>query len=226
MSEQPNRRNVAGFVLIIIGLAFLVRNLDFVWLPSYLFTWKTLLITIGVVALALGKRDGFIPLIIGIVFFLAQDIFNIYIRIRDWWPLILILLGVFILLRHQRRGRERNDLGSPYIDEVAIFSGMEKKVTSENFKGGKTTAICGGADIDLRDAILSSGNNVIDMFAMFGGTTFTIPSDWTVNLSQLTVLFGGFSDERVNRPQQDANPDKVLYIKGFILFGGGELKNA
>ena len=226
MSEQKNRRNVAGFVLIIIGLAFLVRNLDFVWLPSYLFTWKTLLITIGVVALALGKRDGLVPLLIGSIFFVVQDMFDIYLRIRDWWPLALVLLGVFILLRHNKRGRDRTDLSSPFIDEVAIFSGMEKKVTSENFKGGKTTAICGGADIDLRDADLAPGNNEIDMFAMFGGTSFTIPHDWTVNLSQLTVIFGGFSDERVNKPSTQTNPEKVLNIKGFILFGGGELKSA
>ena len=225
MSEQPNRRNVAGFVLIIIGLAFLVRNLDFVWIPHYLFSWKTLLITIGVVALSLGKRDGLIPLMIGSIFFLVQDVFHIYVSLREWWPLFLVILGVFILVRHQRRDRGRSDISSSYIDEVAIFSGIEKKVISEDFKGGKTTAICGGADIDLRNATLSPGDNVIDLFAMFGGTEFTVPEDWTVNLSQLTVIFGGFSDGRANRSLQETDPNKVLNIKGFILFGGGELKN-
>jgi len=225
MSDQStNKRNVAGFVLIIIGVAFLIRNLDFIWIPHYLFSWKTLLITIGIVALALGKRDGFIPLIIGTVFLLVQDVFHLYISIREWWPLILVGLGLFILFRHQRKGRSRNDLDAPLIDEVAIFSGLEKKVTAQNFKGGKTTAICGGADIDLRNASLSSETNVIDIFAMFGGTSFTVPHDWTVNLSQLTVLFGGLSDERVNN-RLDTDPNKVLYIKGLILFGGGELKN-
>ncbi len=222
--QTTNRRNTAGIVLIIIGLAFLVRSLHFLNLPYYFFTWKTLLITIGVVALALGKKDGLIPLIIGATFFVLQDILHFYFSFKELWPVALILVGVFILLRHRNSDKFSNEIDSPRIDEVAIFSGLEKKVTAKDFTGGKTTAMFGGADIDLTQAVLSSGTNVIDIFAMFGGTTFKVPADWTINISQLTVVFGGFSDQRVTSIAK-ADPNKVLHIKGVILFGGGELKN-
>ncbi len=222
-SSKSNRRNTAGIVLVILGLVFLAENLDLLHLPFNLISWKTILITIGVVLLALGERNGLVPLIIGGSFLVIDDIMYWNFNFRQLWPLFLVIIGVALLLR-QRRAATGNILSTPQFDEVAIFSGIEKKVTSESFQGGKATAICGGADIDLRQANLSSETNVIDIFAMFGGTSFKVPSDWTINISQLTVLFGGFSDERVVDLTK-ADPKKVLNIRGLILFGGGEIKN-
>jgi hypothetical protein len=43
----------------------------------------------------------------------------------------------------------------------------------------------------------------------------------------LAALFGGFSDERYKRnPQLLKDPEKVLVIKGVVLFGGDEIKIA
>ena len=58
---------------------------------------------------------------------------------------------------------------------------------------------------------------------MFGGTTLIIPRDWNVKID-IVALFGGVGDKRdiVNNPDMD---DRVLYIKGFVMFGGGEIKS-
>ena len=60
---------------------------------------------------------------------------------------------------------------------------------------------------------------------MFGGGTFYVPADWSVN-TDVTAVFGGFSDKRRTSLETATDPEKVLYIKGFVLFGGGEIKNA
>lgn len=222
-SSKTNRRNTAGIVLVILGLAFLADNFNLLHLPFNLISWKTILILIGIVALSLGEKNGFVPLIIGAVFLIIDDFANWRIDFSDLWPVFLIVVGILILLR-QRRLSSSNILSTPQIDEVAIFGGIDKKVASEEFKGGKATAICGGAEIDLCQARLSNNQNVIDIFALFGGTTFKVPPDWTINISGLTVLFGGFADSRVVDPAK-ADPAKVLNIQGLILFGGGEIKN-
>jgi predicted membrane protein len=80
-----------------------------------------------------------------------------------------------------------------------------------------------GLDIDLRSASLSDGTNVIDLLTIFGGVEFRMPQDWTINVSELTVVFGSFEDKRSGSLQTD--PNKVLHVKGLILFGGGEIKN-
>ncbi len=64
----------------------------------------------------------------------------------------------------------------------------------------------------------------MDILAIFGGTTLIVPKDWKVTLDLVSVL-GGFSDKRRRDPNIEYEEDKHLIIKGFILFGGGELKS-
>lgn len=223
--NEIKQRNWAGIVFVILGLVFLMRNINLLPLPPVFFSWKALLIVIGIVGIALGRKEGFIPIIIGALFIFIYDILGLYhFSFRDLWPLIFILVGIAILMRHRRSstsssGDERD------IDEMALFSGVEKKVTSDKFEGGKVTALFGGIEIDLRQSQLSDAKNSIDLFTMFGGSEFRVPTDWTINVSQLTVVFGAFEDKRLI-DKSNTDPNKVLNIKGLILFGGGEIKNA
>ena len=104
-----------------------------------------------------------------------------------------------------------------------MFGGGDVKITSNNFKGGKVTAIFGGSNYYFDGAQLSAENNVVDLFYMFGGGTFHVPADWTIK-SDVTAVFGGFSDKRRTTLETTTDPNKVLYIKGFVMFGGGEIK--
>ena len=58
---------------------------------------------------------------------------------------------------------------------------------------------------------------------MFGGTDFIVPADWTVKL-ETSSIFGGFSDKRKPVVNVVNDPDKILTVKGLVLFGGGEVK--
>jgi len=40
----------------------------------------------------------------------------------------------------------------------------------------------------------------------------------------LVPIFGGFSDKRIKDPNRVYEEDKLLLIKGLVLFGGGEIK--
>ena len=51
-----------------------------------------------------------------------------------------------------------------------------------------------------------------------------MPKNWKV-IVNLTPIFGGFDDKRRVDPNQVYEENKVLVIKGIVLFGGGELKN-
>lgn len=223
-NNEIKQRNWAGIVFVILGLVFLLRNIELLPLPSVFFSWKALLIVIGIVGISLGRKEGFVPLMIGALFIFIYDILGLYyFGFRDLWPLIFIVVGIALLLRH-RRTRANSDPGNPGIDELALFSGVEKKVTSNQFKGGNVTAMFGGIDIDLSQTNLSDESNNIDLFTMFGGCEFKVPQDWTINVSQLTVVFGAFEDKRlIDKSKTD--PNKVLFIRGLILFGGGEIKN-
>jgi hypothetical protein len=165
-----------------------------------------------------------------------------------FWYLVLIVVGLSLILRkrgsfnfdpHKRhpRGRRfhRGDddpgpnfgsgeaIDNDFIDEVAIFGGGEKIVTSDNFKGGKLTTIFGGSDIILNHCQLAPGVNEIEVFAMFGGWTLRVPPNWHVK-SEVVAVFGGISDKRYLGGDIVRDNTRQLIIKGFVMFGGGEIK--
>lgn len=241
MEENKNnidKRMLAGGLLILFGGLLFLETFNLVNLPigHYIFSWKTLIIAIGVVMLSNPdkKVTGYILIGIG-VFFWLPSLFDYNIRLSQvFWPLILIGFGAIILTRRRAPGHKRSqhfnigggdvgDMDMDYLDDLSILGGGNKRVQSQNFKGGKITSIFGGSEFDLKNAKISGEGCVIDVFTMFGGSKLVVPEDWQVK-SDVFSMFGGFGDKRNLKPI-DANPDKTLVLKGFVMFGGIEIKN-
>lgn len=233
-SDKSDGRLIFGLILVGLGALWLLDNLDIIpyVIPYYLISWKTFLIGLGVYFIIGRKKPepGIIMIAIGGVF-LLQDLH--FFRVRDiwhiFWPVAIIAVGLSLIIR-RRHGtiaeevdREKKKSNIDYIDDTAIFGGRERMVNSQNFLGGKLTTIFGGSEINMRDAELSDGVNVLDVFVIFGGTEIMVPPDWTVEVDVFSI-FGAFSDNRKSAVKVVPNKDKVLRIKGFVLFGGGELR--
>jgi len=104
-----------------------------------------------------------------------------------------------------------------------VFGGVHRKVTTDDFRGGQTTATFGGVEIDLRRARMRGDSAVIDVTAMFGGVEFKVPPTWLV-IGQVMAVFGGFGNKALE-PDPEQPGIKRLYIKGTAMFGGVEVKN-
>ncbi len=231
MSHTQNKRLGLGLVLITIGLIFLLDNLNLIpgRVAHYIFSWEGILIIIGsfILISKSNKTPGIILVAIGL-FFLLPDLFYIPgFRMHIWWPLILVILGLMFILRqqgHRGFGTRVPSGDIDYLDDVSILGGGEVIITSDNFKGGKVTAIFGGSSFNFKKATLAEGINVIDLIAMFGGSTFIIPENWNVRV-EVTSVFGGFSDKRRFASDTVIDTTGTLVIKGIVLFGGGEVKS-
>lgn len=224
-------RIIIGIFLFALGILFLLSNLDMLdpSIPRFLFSWEVILIIIGVFIL-IKSNDvaGYILITIGSIFLISHHYnFNAW----DFWPVILIIVGFYVLMNRNKtmcvKGSHSNKkrVSDDFIDEVAVFGGGKRIITSKNFQGGKVTAIFGGSEIDLYEAKLAPGENVIDITAMFGGASFFVPKDWKVIIN-VTPIFGGFADERRRDPNTVYNEENTLVLKGLVLFGGGEIKSA
>ena len=219
-----------GLIFVIVGAVWLLDNLRIIpyWIPDEIFSFWSILILIGVYFIFGRKKiePGIILVAIG-SFFILRDIYWWSFRdiVHLFWPAIAIIIGLSLIFRRFKSNdddfEKKNSID--YIDDVAVFGGRDMLVDSQNFKGGKVTAIFGGSTIDLTGANVAPGNNVIDVFALFGGTSIIVPPDWTVHIDTVAIL-GGFSDKRVSALKVVPNPEKVLVIKGFVMFGGGDLK--
>ncbi len=223
-----------GLLLIIIGGFLFLSHLGIVEpeLPRYIYSWKMLLVVFGVVLLLSRKNKitGLILILIGGVF-LSRDIFDLELRevLKLVLPSLLIVLGLLIIFKRSFSGRayERKSIdvdSVDHINETNIFGGTNKIIKASSFKGGQVTSIFGGCEIDLTECNLSEENSIIEVLTVFGGSTFIVPDDWTVKID-VAAVFGGSSDERVVKDKNfSADPEKVLILKGTVVFGGLEIK--
>lgn len=239
MNEEFNKRSGGfearigfGILLVAVGSLFLLRNFNIIpyEIERYIFNWKMLLIGIGVISLITNehKVPGVIMIAIG-SFFLLPEVFDLHFRFRQlFWPVIIVVIGFLIIFRRgtpaQRHSFNKEGINTDdLIDEVNIFGGGEKRITSKNFKGGKITNIFGGSNLDFTEAKLAEGSHVIDIVAIFGGSKFIVPADWTVK-SDVVAIFGGFSDKRKNLVRTNGD-EKTIVFKGVVIFGGGEIQS-
>src|ERR1051325_9679209 len=71
------------------------------------------------------------------------------------------------------------DSKEDYINTTSVFGGAKKNMLTKNFKGGEIVNIFGGTELNLSQADVN-GEAVVEMTTIFGGTTFIVPSNWTV----------------------------------------------
>jgi len=235
--KTVDKRSIIAILLIVAGGLLFLQTFDIVdySISRIILNWKTLIIAIGIIIVASSEKKvlGYILMGLGILFWIPSFTgYDIQLH-QVFWPLVLITIGLVILNRreiHDRARRHHGDLPnegegslSDYVDDVSIFGGGVKRYTSQNLKGGNLTSIFGGSEIDLISANMSEKGAVIDVFTMFGGTKLMVPGSWQVK-SEAFSLFGGLSDKRHIKPTEQVT-DKVLVVKGVIIFGGVEIKN-
>lgn len=250
-SGSGNGRIWTGLFLLIIGGVALLKAMMFP-IPEWLFSWQVLLIIIGLFS---GLRSRFennvwiVLILIGTVF-LLDDFFPGIILRTYLWPLAIIALGVFFIIkpRHRHFNREEQDNSNTpdqgnsnmggsentfagknqswsekdFIDSTSFFGGTKKNIVSKNFRGGDITNIFGGCEIDLTQADIS-GTVKLDLTQIFGGTKLVVPSNWLVKV-EMDAFFGGVDDKRRMQNVQ-GNADKTLILHGTSIFGGIEIQS-
>jgi predicted membrane protein len=168
------------------------------------------------------------------------------------WPLLLVFIGARIMMRSQgRRSGASQDLpgaGPPsgttptgqgpsgfnsasasantsepvHGSLFALLSSSKRRWGKSTFRGADATAFMGGCELDLRDALMSSGElAVVDVFVLMGGVNIFVPPNWTVS-QEVVPLLGGVHDKTRSIP---SNPAQHLLVRGTVVMGGVEISN-
>ncbi len=197
-----------GLIVLIVGFLLLLRQLDFVIFPHWIFSWPMILIVIG---LLVGAKEGFkgvgwLVLVLVGTFFLLDRITHFHWELyRFGLPLGIIILGLFLLFRavmkpsygshgHQRRDPRR--------------WGYDTKGTSPE------------SETDEKKSDMNSfGEDFIDVTNLFGGTKKRI---LTKNFygGDITNFFGGTD---LDFTQADIQKDGVATLDVTQIFGGVKL---
>jgi predicted membrane protein len=103
--------------------------------------------------------------------------------------------------------------------ELAFWSGIERRITSQDFRRADVTAIMGGIELDLRGAAMAGSEATIEVFAVMGGIEITLPPDWEV-VNRITPILGGVEDQSTGA----ASSQHRLILEGMVIMGGVEVK--
>jgi predicted membrane protein len=230
IQKHADKRLIVGIIIILAGAALLASNFtDYTYeIRRYILRWEMLLIGIGLIAILTNesKGFGFVVLAVGAAFYLKSLTnwdFNFW---QLFWPSILIVVGLAIMFHRKshKRFHSFSQSSADVLDEATVFGGSEKMIHTDNFQGGKITSIFGGQKLIFTKAKLASGQNILELFALFGGFELVIPEEWDVKV-KITPIFGGFVDKRISSPQSSEEGNKELIIVGTVIFGGGEIKS-
>ena len=216
-----------GLVLITIGIILGLNVLGITDINIFFKGWWTLFIIIpsfiGIFRKT-GKWGSFIALLIGIFLLLAaQGFVSFEMIFRLMIPFILVAVGLGVMFNgmiHSAISKKIKSVDKNGLETyAATFSEQKVDKTNEEFKGANLDAVFGSVKLDIEKAIIN-GDQVINASSIFGGVTILMPSNVNVKVKS-TPIFGGV-DSKVPNNRGENLP--TIYVSGFALFGGVEIK--
>src|SRR4030095_11667843 len=124
-----------------------------------------------------------------------------------WKPLLVlgaVVLVIAVLSNHSpslAEEEERPSGSDSSFNDLAVMGGVKRTNLSRDFRGGAATAVMGGVELDLRDAVMERKEAVLDVSSVMGGVKVRVPASWTV-VSRVNSIMGGFKDN-TQRPASD-----------------------
>ena len=230
-----------GIILILLGVGFLLDQTNVIEFSQIISTyWPSIIILIGISGMferKSSKVGNYIVILLGVLLqlnklgYLDYNVFNLF------WPIVLILIGLNVIFSKGVRSHnsnvnietvmeknEENWSGNitleNTIDSFVLFSGLETNNQSQEFKGGKASAVFGAIELDLREAQLQNNEGYMEVTAIFGGIEIFVPQGWKVEMSGVPI-FGAWSNK--TRLTSDENAP-ILKIKCIAVFGGIDVK--
>ena len=216
-----------GLVLVAAGVIFALNAMDITNIELFFDGWWTLFI---IVPCAVGlftereKTGNIIGIAIGVCLLLAcQNVFSFSVMWKLLVPAFIVIIGLKLLFKGLF-GNKANEISKKMKSEgkeprkgFAAFSGCEINYNGEVFEGAELTAIFGGVECDLRNAVIEK-DCVIQATAVFGGIDVFVPNNINVKVNSIGI-FGGAS----NKTKAVENAP-TLYINATSMFGGMDIK--
>ena len=216
-----------GTVLIAAGVIWALNEFNVTNIDVFFDGWWTLFIIVpcGIGLFTEREKTGnIIGIAVGVFLLLCcQDILSFSMLWKLLVPAIIVIVGLKMVFTGIF-GNKANEIvkklkleGKALKSGCAVFSGCDIKYDNEVFEGAELTAVFGGVDCDLKNAIIEK-DCAIQISAIFGGIDILVPDNVNVKVSS-NCIFGGISNKTA--VHKDA---PTIYVNGTCMFGGVEIK--
>ncbi len=218
--QPQNPRNgkaLAGIILLAVGAMLLIKQLDFFFVPGWLFSWPMWLIAWGLFVGAKSnfhKPSSFILLALGVIFLINE---NVDRADRIVWPLAIIAFGLWMILRRHHHFDKENwkkDFkgnwgkwdGNTYVPPTPGEPTVDYTATGDYTNAGVPP---GGPS-----PYPPTGDDYLDTVSVFGSVKKTVLSK-NFRGGEIVNVFGG---AELDFTQADINGKVIIDITQ--IFGG------
>jgi predicted membrane protein len=175
-----------------------------------------------------GLIVGIILILIGISALTGIPFFGFLFAV------VLIAIGIRMIARrsvhsgwrwddyghdHDHNHTRKTASGERSIDEVAIFSPLNKSYATEHFKGGKIVMVFSGGEVNLTQIKTDETEIDLEISSIFSGIEIVVPRDWKV-VSTANVFLGNVDTSAA----QAGDGNITLIIHGEAVFGEIEVR--
>lgn len=220
-----------GIVLVLLGIIWGLNATGVTNIDIFFDGWWTLFIIVpSAISLVNPKNNGkvssVICLVIGIFLLLGSlDVFDFDILWEILLPVIVVIIGLSLIFGNKAKTTLKEKIDNTDFSNVevitATFGEQNINKSGEKFEKANLDAVFGSIKLDLRDADLKN-ETFIKASAIFAGITILVPKDVEVKIKS-TPIFGGVTSECLDE-KTNKNTKKTIYVDGFALFGGIEIK--
>ncbi|MBR2381490.1 MAG: hypothetical protein IKA84_03230 [Clostridia bacterium] len=222
------KRTIWGIVLVIAAVILALNSFGLINFDLFFDGWWTLFIIIpSFVGLIQdrNKSGSVFGLCIGILLLLsAQEIISWDMIWKIAFPLVIAIVGLKMIFSSFKKDKtdriikEIKKEGKNLQQGTAVFCGTEMDFDNVVFEGADLTAVFGGIDCDLRNAIIDR-DCVIKVCCAFGGIDILVPDNVKI-VTNTTSVFGGVEVIKNN----NSSATHTIYIEGLCTFGGVDIK--
>lgn len=214
-----------GLALVAIGIIWGINILGIADINIFFKGWWTLFIIVpslvGLVSKGSDKGGDLFMLFVGVGLLLAsQGVFSFELFWKLLIPALIVVIGLSIIFRSIFKKTRKNIPFSPRAEggkmQFVLFAGADLAYTGQTFEGAKYTALFGGIDVHLEDAVIEH-DVTINAAAIFGGIDIYLPQNVNVQVSSASV-FGGVENEKKGQINIEGAP--TVYINASGIFGG------
>lgn len=216
-----------GLMLIAAGVFFALNAFNITDINIFFDGWWTLFIIVPCAVGLFNEREktgNIIGIVIGVFLLLCcQDVLRFSMLWKLLVPGIIVIIGLKMVFSGIL-GNKANEMiaqmkqtGEPPRVGCAVFSGSDLNYDGVVFEGAELSAIFGGVECDLRNAVIEK-DCAIRATAIFGGIDILVPNNINVKVNS-NSLFGGTSNKTAVHKGAP-----TIYISSTCMFGGVEIK--
>lgn len=223
-------RFTTGGLVVLIGLLLLLWTTSIVAFRS-IWEWIPLVfVLLGAWALVRSEFRNLVgPVMViaiaGAIFLRTVGVLPEGV-LGTWWPLLVVLLGLLLIVSRSRRRQrirlEGSDTGELAV--VSVFGSDDRRFVTDRFTGAELIAIFGDARLDLRETSVPAPPAIVETAVIFGDAELRVPEGWDVRVETLTI-FGETTDRRARDTSDHTGDDPELIVTGVTLFGNFEIRD-